>query len=193
AQPRLQAVARADPGPDPGMPGIPLAPDHCMTHSLSLVCNDFDLDFGVDHQRRLRGRSGRLVLREEFGVDAVEGPEVTRVIEPHGGLDDVFQRASGERERLLDVFQRLARLRLDAARHHLTVVAHRDLPRHEHERPGLDRRRERQRLPAGTGACASQEFDAHWILRWCRSEYIRTWYQKPPNRANEFAPTGSCG
>src|SRR5204863_297302 len=67
---------------------------------------------------------------------------------------------------LFDVFQGLPRLRLDAAWHDLAVGAHRDLARYEHERPGLDRRRERQRLPAGAGVGSPQEFDTHVILRW---------------------------
>src|SRR5256885_484868 len=140
--------------------------DRAVIGSLSSVGDDFDLDFGVDHQLRLRRRPGGLVLGEEFCVDAVERPEVARVVQPYCGLDDVLQRASGERKRLFDVLQRLPRLRLDAARHDLAVVVHRDLPRHKHEWSGLDRRRERQRLAAGAGAGSSQEFDTHWILRW---------------------------
>src|SRR5437660_11556694 len=53
-----------------------------------------------------RRRPGRVVLGEEFGVNAVERPEVARVVQPHSRLDDVLQRASGERKRLFDVFQR---------------------------------------------------------------------------------------
>src|SRR6185295_16408982 len=84
---------------------------------------------------------------------------------PDGRLDDVLQRAAGERQRLLDVVHRPARLRLDAARHDLAVVAHRDLARDEDERTRADGGRERQWLAACAGADASQEFDSHHSLR----------------------------
>jgi hypothetical protein len=83
--------------------------------SLSPISDDFDLDFGVDHQLCLRRRSRRFVPGEEFGVDPVEGPEVARVVQPYGGLDDVLRRAAGESKRLFDILQGLAGLRLDAA------------------------------------------------------------------------------
>src|SRR5438445_11709 len=89
---------------------------------------------------------------------------LARIVEPDGRFHHILQRASGQPEGRFDVFQRPPRLCLDAARNELAVVAQRDLTRHEHERSGLDRRREWQRLAARTRAGSTQEFDAHWIL-----------------------------
>jgi len=63
--------------------------------SLGPISDHLDLDLGINHQLGLGRRSRRLVVGEAFGIDAVERPEVARVVEPHRDFDNVLQRASG--------------------------------------------------------------------------------------------------
>ena len=71
--------------------------------ALRLVRDDLDLDLCVHHQLGLRRGPRGLVAGKEFGVDAVERPEIARIVEPDRGLHHVAARASGQRERALDI------------------------------------------------------------------------------------------
>src|SRR4030095_555838 len=134
------------------------------TTSLRLVRNDLDLDLRIHHQLGLRRGPRGFVAGKDFGVHAVEGPEIARVVEPDGSLHDVAERASRQRERALDGFPPLPRLRPDAAGNDFAVLAHRHLARYEHEGSRLDRRREWQRLSTRARTRTTKELDAHAAL-----------------------------
>ena len=61
--------------------------------SNRLVGDDVHFDFDVNHHARLDRRACRAVRAEAFHVDAVETPEVARVVEPDADLADVAERA----------------------------------------------------------------------------------------------------
>src|SRR5262245_50369380 len=75
--------------------GIPLsAARFLFPRGDRLIGPDLDLDAAVEHEIDAEDQSRWLVLGEEFAIGAVYLGEVTRIAQPHRGIDDIFQRAA---------------------------------------------------------------------------------------------------
>src|SRR5690606_11999738 len=113
-----------------------------------LIGHEVDLDLAIDHHAALDAGAGRRMRAEIAFVDAVEGPEIARIVEPDADAHHVFEPVAGLVENGQHVLHGLVGFLDNGAAHDLAVL-HGHLPRDIEPATGLDGAGERQALAAG--------------------------------------------
>ena len=84
----------------------------------------FDLDRGIKRQAIGTNRASRRRYVEKRFVDIIHFRPVTHILNEYRALDDVVHGGTGDFERALDVFQRLAGFRKQPSFHQLKLARH---------------------------------------------------------------------